>query len=489
MRPIIGDPRVLNAMCRLSFATFVRPCFHTLFPGTQFKMNGHIRAVAHILEQVRLGRVKRLIINMPPGSLKSFMASSAWPAFVLGHDPTKRIAVVSYGSELAVTLGNNFRHIVNSSWYQQQFPFMPISAMKNTELEIRTTLNGFRLGTTVEGAITGLHADIIIIDDPIKPMDAFSDAKRERVNTWFNKSVLSRVTDPRTGAIIVMMQRLHDDDLSGMLLRSSNDWRHLSLPAIAETEERIPISDHQHYRRHVGDALHPERETFEELLQRRAQVGPETFAAQWQQSPTPASGTIIKREWLRYYDHLPPDSSRSPIFQAWDLASKDGEENDWSVCTTWRYHDRKYFLLDELRDRLQYPFLRDRAISNARSCEVNMVLIEDDMLGNALAKEMEMAGLLVTIVPPQRSKQMRAKIQSAKFRGGRVLLPKEASFLAELETELLAFPKGRFDDRVDSICLALSYELPAYDLEKANPGFEKFVNTLAWQQQFFSRIK
>ncbi len=118
-----------------------------------------------------------------------------------------------------------------------------------------------------------------------------------------------------------------------------------------------------------------------------------------------------------------------------------------------------------------------------------MVLLEGDMLGNALAKEMERAGLSVTVVPPQRSKQMRAQIQSAKFRDGRVLFQEGASYLPELEAEVLAFPKGRFDDRVDSICLALSYEPPVYDLDKASAGYEKFASILFWQQQFWSHLK
>lgn len=474
-----AEPRLLNAMCRLSFASFAFPCFATLFPGSQFQMNWHIRSFSYLLEQVRLGNETRLIANMPPGSLKSFMASIAWPAFVLGQDPTKRIAVVSYSSELAVSLGNNFRQIVSSPWYQKLFPRMIVSGMKNSETEIRTTLNGFRLATTVEGPLTGLHFDIIIIDDPLKPLDAFSDARRERVNTWFIKSVLSRLADPRTGAIVAVMQRLHEYDLSGMLLRSSVEWLHLNLPAIAEEKQWIPISDYRDHVRQVGEVLHPERQSLEEVLRQREAVDAETFCAQWQQAPTPAGGAMIKREDFRYYSELPSDVLASPIFQAWDVASKDGELNDWSVCTTWRRSSSgKYYLLDLLRGRFDYPALRERAIAYASAWSATTILVEDAGLGTALIAEMNKAGLSVIGVRPQQSKQIRLQIELKKFRNRDVLFPRGAAFLPDMEAELLAFPMGRFDDQVDSICLALSREAPIYDLDKVNAGWERLTKAL-----------
>jgi predicted phage terminase large subunit-like protein len=490
MRHIIheAEPRVLNAMLRLSFSSFVRRSFHTLSPGSAFKMNWHVQAIAYHLEQVRLGKMKRLIINLAPGTLKSLITSIAWPAFILGHDPTKRLAVISYGSELAVTLGNDFRQIINSSWYKELFPLMQISSRKNTELEVITTQNGYRLGTTIEGSLTGLHPDIIVIDDPLKPMDAFSDRKREKVNAWFYQTLRSRLNDPQAGAFILVMQRLHEDDLTARLLRSSDEWTVLSLPAIAEGEEWISISDHQHHVRHAGDVLHPQREMREDLQQLRTQVGPEIFAAQWQQSPVPASGAMIKRDYFRYYDGLPPETLSSPVFQAWDVASKDGELNDWSVCTTWRRHNRKYYLIDVLRDRLDFPELKDCAISYARAQHARVIRIEDAGLGTGLIAELKRAGLSIVGVRPEQSKQMRLQMQLIKFRNGDVLFPRLATFLPELEAELLAFPRGRFDDQVDSVCLALSHEAPTYDLEKANAGFEKFTTALWEQRQFQQRI-
>jgi hypothetical protein len=264
MRHIVHemDLRVLDAMCRNNFPSFVQRSFHTLSPGSTFKMNWHIYAIDYALEQVRLGKITRLIINAPPRSLKSLMTSVAWPAYILGHDPTKSVAVISYGSDLAAKLGNDFRQIINTPWYQRLFR---LCLKKNTEFEVTTEQNGSRLGTTIDGAFTGFGADIIVVDDPLKSIDATSKPKRERVNSSFNNTLKGRLNDPRTGAIVVPMQRLHDDDLPGMLLRSSEAWTVLTLPAIAEHEEYIQISDNQFHLRRIGDSLHPDRQTPEEL--------------------------------------------------------------------------------------------------------------------------------------------------------------------------------------------------------------------------------
>ena len=152
-----------------------------LNPSAKFHMNWHICAIAYALEQVRLGKIKRLIITVPPRSLKSIMCSVAFPAFVLGHDPSKRLIVVSYSADLAIKHGNDFRAVVNSAEYRAIFPGMRISAMKNTQTEVVTTLNGFRLAISVDGALTGRGGDIIIIDDPIAALAALSQKAREHV--------------------------------------------------------------------------------------------------------------------------------------------------------------------------------------------------------------------------------------------------------------------------------------------------------------------
>ena len=241
-------------------------------------MNWHICAIAYYLEQVPLGKIKRLIITLPSRSLKSIMCSVAFPAFVLGHDPAKRLIVASYSADLAIKHGNDFRTVINSAEYHGIFPGMRVSAMKNTQSEVVTTLNGFRLGISVDGALTGRGGDIIIIDDPIASLAALSQNSREHVVDWYFNTLLSRLDDKQNGAIVLVMQRLHEDDLAGVLLRSSNEWTLLSLPAIAEEYEEIPIGNGQIHCRHVGDVLHPERQSRDVLESVRA-LSPEIFAA------------------------------------------------------------------------------------------------------------------------------------------------------------------------------------------------------------------
>jgi hypothetical protein len=168
-----SNAALVDAACRADLASFVGKCFHQLMPGRVYLRNWHIQTIAYYLEMVRRGKIKRLIINAPRG-LKSLITSVSFPAFVLGHDPSRHIIGVSYGADLAVKLGNDFRAIVDSDWYRRLFPWMQVSRVKNTELEVLTSRYGYPLGTSIDGTLTGRGGDIIIIDDPLKPSDALS---------------------------------------------------------------------------------------------------------------------------------------------------------------------------------------------------------------------------------------------------------------------------------------------------------------------------
>jgi predicted phage terminase large subunit-like protein len=459
---------VIDAMYRTDFASFIGKCFNTLAPNSKFHMNWHILAAAYHLDQVRLGKIKRLVMTMPPRSLKSVMSSVAFPAFVLGHDPSKRLIAASYGSELAIKHANDCRLILNSSFYQRAFPQTRISRLKNTEHEIVTTLNGSRLTTSIDGTLTGRGGDIVIVDDPLKPIDALSDSRRERANDWFNHTLLSRLDDKREGAIILLAQRLHQDDLPGTVLRASDEWTWLNLPAIAVQDERIKIGENRYHIRRVGDLLHPKREPMEVLDSLRSQQGSDTFAAQYQQEPVPPGGALIKRAWVRRYDQLPVLDSSSIIVQSWDTATKEGGENDYSVCTTWLIRGNKYYLIDVMRGRFNYPTLKARAASHARAHRANKILIEDTGVGTALIAELQSDGLPVIAVKPEHNKLIRMSVQSAKFESGQVFFPNQAPWLADLESELFAFPGARHDDQVDSISQALAHHLSGYGWNERN---------------------
>jgi predicted phage terminase large subunit-like protein len=474
----------VNAACRQDFVSFVRKMFHVLNPSATFYMNWHICAIAHVLEQVWLGKIKRLIITVSPRSLKSFVCSVAFPAWVMGHDPTKRLIMASYSADLAIKHGNDYRTVVSSAEYHDIFAGMRISPIKNTQNEVVTTLNGFRLAISLDGTLTGRGGDFIIIDDPIAALAARSQKAREHVADWYFNSLLSRLDDKQNGAIVLVMQRLHEDDLAGVLLRASDEWTVLSLPAIAEEDEEIPIGNGQVHFRCAGDVLHPEREPREVLESLRAQLGPEIFAAQYQQQPMPPGGGIIKRDSVRRYDQLPKSGL---IIQSWDVANKQGEENDFSVCTTWLVQRKEYYLKDLLRRRFDFPTLKRKVSEQAKLHKASQVLIEDAGFGTALIQEFKTADFSVVAVKPEYNKKIRMAIQAEKVENGQVFFPKEAPWLAELESELFAFPNGRHDDQVDSISQALRHKISSLWTKESLDGYAELANAL-WRDAIFARL-
>ena len=224
-----ADPRLVGAMLRSDFYSFIRATFPIVSPSSAFAPNWHIEAIAFALMRVLRGEIKRLIITVPPRSLKSICASVAFPAFVLGHDPTRRIICVSYAEALARKHANDCRALMRSTLYHRLFPNTRISNAKDTELEFATTRGGNRLATSIGGTLTGRGGNLIVIDDPLKPQDAYSEAARENTKQWYSNTLLSRLDDKTKDAIIVVMQRLHLDDLVGHLLEQEG-WMHLNLP-------------------------------------------------------------------------------------------------------------------------------------------------------------------------------------------------------------------------------------------------------------------
>jgi predicted phage terminase large subunit-like protein len=452
----------VDALLRTDFQAFLQRGFLSLNPGATFLWNWHIEAIVYQLERIRRGEITRLIINLPPRHLKSLTVSVMFPAYLLGLEPWHRIIAISYGNDLSDKHSSDFRSIVQASWYRRAFPKMRI--MRDVGDEVTTTLRGFRKSTSVSGALTGLGGNIFIIDDPQKPVDAQSAAQRASLIQWFSNTLMSRLDNKETGAIIVVMQRVHMDDLSGFLAGNQSEWTVLSLPAISEIEERVPIGDGRFYHRAVNEALHPAYESVATLRKLQQTLGSDVFAAQYQQCPVPPGGAMIKRSWLRYYDKPPERTWRAKVIQSWDTAAKDGAQNDWSVCTTWLLLDKHFYLLDLVRGRYEYPRLRSTALALAERFKPNAILIEDASTGIALAQELREAQCyVVKPIPIERDKIGRLYVQQAKFETGLVLFPKGASFLAELEAELLVFPQGRTDDQVDSISQALSYQLSGYD--------------------------
>lgn len=406
------------------------------------------------------GDVKRLVITLPPRSLKSICASVAFPAWALGHDPSKRIICASYSEKLASKHALDSRAVMEADWYRRIFPFTRISREKNTELNFVTTRHGYRYSTSVGGTLTGRGGNIVIIDDPIKPEDAISEATRSGVNEWFDHTLYSRLDDKRQDVIILIMQRLHVEDLVGYVLQKE-PWLHLNLPAIAEVEQQIQIGPDEINTRKVGEVLHEAREPRPVLERLRLALGSFNFSAQYQQCPVPLEGEIIKWDWFRFYGELPVRETSDRIIQSWDTASKAEEISDFSVCTTWLTQGNHYYLLDVLRERLTYPDLKRRVIDQACRFNVDTIVIEDKGSGMSLIQDLERENIADVPNPiaftPETDKVTRMHAQSAKIEAGHVHLPRRAEWLEDFRTELLQFPKGRHDDQVDSLSQFLNW--------------------------------
>jgi predicted phage terminase large subunit-like protein len=326
--------------------------------------------------------------------------------------------------------------------------------------EFETTAQGCRLATSVGGVLTGRGADMIIIDDPLKPEEALSQAQRQAANDWFDHTLYSRLNDTRTGAIIVIMHRLHEDDLAGHVL-AQEEWEVVRLPAIAEEDEVWTLDTElgrQPFARQRGEALHPERQPLATLDQIRRTVGEYNFAGQYQQMPSPQGGGMIKAVWFRHYAANERPDKFDRIVQSWDTANKASELSDYSVCTSWGIKGKDLYLLHVLRRRMEYPELKRAVREQAQAFAASVVLIEDKASGTQLIQELVAEGLhAVTRYQPQSDKVMRMHAQTAMIENGFVHLPKEAAWLAEYLHELTVFPKGKHDDQVDSTAQMLDW--------------------------------
>ena len=294
----------LQAVLRTDFQAFSERAFMTLNPTETFLDNWALQVIAHHLNLCAQRTITRLLIVIPPRSLKSMMASVAFPAYLLGRDPSTKVITISYNQDLSTKFSNDTRSIIKSDWYRQLFPHTVISQYKDTQSDFETTEHGARHATSVEGALTGYGSDFIIIDDPLKANEANSESARRKVNNWFDDTVLTRLNNPKQGVIIVVMQRLHVDDLAGHLMEKEG-WTVLKIPARSETDTVYQLGNGKTYTYKAGEFLHPARLGQKELDERRNSMGIAAFYAQYQQAPIPPAGNIFKLEWFKLVDKLP----------------------------------------------------------------------------------------------------------------------------------------------------------------------------------------
>jgi predicted phage terminase large subunit-like protein len=395
------------------------------------------------------------MINQPPRSVKTLMTSVAFPAFVLGHDPTRKIMCVTYNKEVAQDQAKLFERVVRSPWYRRIFPACRPAA-PNRLMDWRTDQGGYRLATSIDGSVLGRGADIIILDDPNKGQEIHSKLARDRVKSAYDNVISTRLNHPKKSSLICVMQRLHQDDLSGHM-REQEEWEEVVIAATAPEDEIWDLGWGQIYHRQAGELLQESRAGHAELALQKRKMGLTMFEAQYQQRPIPPDGIAVRRSWLRYYDVEPEQFDAK--FASWDTASTLSEDADWSVGTIWGLADGNIYLLHVERDRLEAPDLRHRIEAIHRDHGIDVTLIEDADLGRAIVQDLRRTSRICTpiAIKPRIEKIARMQARAVMFETGRVFLPKAAEWLPAYLEELLGFPNSRHDDQVDSTSQALDY--------------------------------
>jgi predicted phage terminase large subunit-like protein len=410
----------------------------------------HLLFLNRKLVDVAAGRIKRLIVSMPPRHGKSELVSRYFPAWYIGTFPDKRIILVSYEADFAATWGRKARDLL-----EEHGPSLfGIRVSGNSSAANRWDIEGHEGGMVtagVNGPITGKGADIGIIDDPVKnDQEAMSVTYQERAYEWYKSTFRTRIQ--RDGAIILIMTRWHENDLAGKLLAAQEEegekWEVVNLPATAEDND--PLG------REFGQPLCPDLFSKDALESIKKAVGSYWWAALYQQRPSPAEGGIFKRNWWQYYRRVPDKFDE--IIQSWDMTFKDTKTADYVVGQVWGRKGADKYLLDQVRDRMDFP-ATVQAVRNlsAKWPQARAKLIEDKANGPAVIATLKqkISGLIP--IEPQGSKESRAWAVSAEVEAGNVYLPDPsiAPWVHDFVEECAAFPNGANDDQVDAMSQAL----------------------------------
>jgi predicted phage terminase large subunit-like protein len=443
---------------RRSLKEFIKNSWQTIEPGRDFYDNWHIDAISEHLQAVVNGQIKRLIINIPPRHMKSISVAVALPAWTWTIQPQKRFLFASYAASLSVRDSVKCRRLIDSKWYKEHFgEVFKLTGDQNQKQRFENDQTGSRIATSVDGALTGEGGDIIIIDDPHNVREAESSAVREGVLDWWDQAMQTRLNDPKTGAFVIIMQRVHENDLTGHILRNEyNDWDHLCLPARYELGHPSPTKSSLNFtdpRTKENELLWPDRIDDKTLDSLEKSLGSYASAGQLQQRPMPKGGGILKAEWW-----VPWEKEDLPeieyIIQSWDTAFSTKEKTSYSARTTWgvfrRHGQVNAIVLDMWYDRVTYPELRAIAQEAYYEFEPDAVLIEKKASGQSLLQDLRMAGIPVIPYSPDRDKEARAHAASALLEDGRIFFPYDKKWSKNLIDICAAFPAGDNDDIVDT---------------------------------------
>ena len=453
---------LVHRQARTDFEFFLRLGFASLNDNKQLQPAWYLSAMAHVLERAHQGECRRLIITVPPRHLKSTMVSVLYTAWLLGQAPGARIIVVSYGQELADVLARDFRKVIASAWYASVFPETAGSIVKDTTTETTTKAGGYRYAAALGGVLTGRGADYLICDDLMKAIDAASPQSRDRVKRFFDETLLSRLDDKATGRVIMVQQRLHEDDIVAHALEKEG-YNHLCLPAVAMEDQVFQLTRGRIHHRRIGDALNEGRESLAVLESLAKEIGPGVYQAQYQQNPEAPGGGFVRYQDIQFYDEAPQRHLCSRVLQSWDTAISDTPTSAYTAGTTWGFYQGTWLLLDASRIREDYSGVLGCIRSWAHKWKAETILIENAAMGSSLCgdlRRLRMAGSLAAqtyAVRPRDSKEVRLMSAAERLYTGVAKLPRSAPFAADLRKELQSFPNGKYDDLCDSLSQAINY--------------------------------
>ena len=402
------------------------------------------------------GKRPRLIITMPPRSGKSEIVSRRFPAYFLGKYPDLSIISVSYSATLAEDFCRDVQRIIDSDEYKAIFPNTKLSDKKDKNYKRTSDIfeivdhKGVYCSAGVGGGITGKGCDILIIDDPIKNrQEANSENTRKKIFDWYSSTAYTRLSP--IGGVIMMCTRWHLDDLIGKVLSDKNQkpFHVISYPAIAEHDEP---------HRKQGEALHPERFSLEILNEIKSTLSASDWLSLYQQRPTPEGGAIFEVSKLRYFDESSEPKRFDQIVGSWDMTFKENKTSDFVVGQLWGRKGSEFYLLDMVRDRMDFVKTLKVFINFAnkhKNC--NCWLVEDKANGTAIISTLKKHISGIIPITPKESKQERAYAITPYLEAGNIFFPKNQKFTKDLEEEMLQFPAGAHDDTVDSMTQALNY--------------------------------
>lgn len=459
------DRQAILGIQRNNLSEFIRRVFSIVSPNATYKHSWHIDFIAEILTEATKGNLDRFIINIPPRFLKSISLSVAWPAYLLGHNPSEQIMCASYSKDLAMTLGVACRQVIQSDWYHAMFPDTILADDQNTKTKFKTTKEGSRYSVGVGGTITGEGCNFLVIDDAISAQNSNSKVVRDDVNNWFGQTAYTRLNDRKKGVIAVIMQRLHMNDLTGYLMEQGG-WELFKVPLIAETKMLYQIGS---FKKKVaeGELLHPELMGAKEIDAMKRTLGPYNFAGQYMQSPSPTGGGEFRLDWLNYYKGKIPHDTMN-IYITVDPADAKGKNSDFTcMCVLGLGSDENVYLLDMIRDKMNLRERQMKLFELHQKYKPKAVLYEKygkdgDIAAMNEAMDYNNYRFSIIEVAGRMSKNQRIERLIPWFADGRMWLPEtliRANYEGKMidvidefvNQEYLVYPVGNHDDAMDAM--------------------------------------